>query len=222
MLIYLFEMFFKVEQMNKRILLVILLLIVVNRYSNCQNNSKQKFDEIKNNNICNKAFDTTFIKASNIASAAYPELQDISIVFKRGEIKTIMAARPIFLAIFHKSSKREYQIILSNSKQNDCEQLFCQISMSALIGILGHEYAHLLTYNDKSSIQLVFYAVNYLFNKKKIERETDLIAIKKGFGKNLLEYNLYVTNCNFVSKKYLKNRENNYLSINEIREKINR
>jgi hypothetical protein len=206
--------------MKKRKQLIVLLLIIFVSFGSSQIQLQQRFDEVHNTFGFSKRFDSLFFHASTIAFSAYPELKNIEIVYKEGQLKTIMAARPILLSIFRQKSKRKYKILLSNNSINNCEQLFCQIPAPALTGILGHEYAHLLTYNNKSSVQLILYAFKYLFNKKDIERETDLITIKHGFGKELIDYNIYILNSDLVSKRYLKKRHNNYLSINEIHESI--
>lgn len=206
--------------MKKKNGLLILILSALVLLCNSQTKPKLRFDEILNTYQCNNSFDSIFIHSAIIALSAYPELDNISIDYKIRHLKTIMAARPQFLSIFRQRSKRGYRIILSNNINNNCEQLLCQIPYSALTGILGHELAHLLTYNNKSSIKLLFHGFKYLINKKEIERETDMIAIKRGFGRDLMDYNKYILNTNLVSKEYLENRHNNYLSVNEIQEKL--
>jgi hypothetical protein len=207
-------------KMKKGVILFILSILV--SLSIGQSKPKLKFDEGSNSYNCSEKFDSLFLISSSTAISAYPELQKISIHYKIGNLKTIMAARPLFMDIFRRRDKREYQILLSNNELNNCNQIFCQIPEQALTGILGHELAHLLTYNNKTSIQLIFYAFKYLLNKKEIERETDMITIQRGFGKNLIDYNLFILNSNLVSKQYLKNRYNNYLSVNEIQDNLHR
>lgn len=169
---------------------------------------------------CNNEFDSLFLYARGIALSAYPELNNISIIYKKARIKTIMAARPAIWTVFNKKDKRKYKIVLSNNPKNNCDSIFCRISSLALIGILGHEYAHLLSYNEMSTAQLAFFGIKYVINKKKIERETDSMAIQRGFGNELLEFNRFVNESKFVSKNYIERRQNYYLSINEI-ERIN-
>jgi hypothetical protein len=199
--------------------ILILIFIVYASHIWCQKNTKLCYEEVLNKFSCYEQFDSVLEQATKLAIKAYPELENSFIRFRRGDIKTIMAARPIFVDIFKIKSKRRYEIVLSTNDLNNCDQLFCRIEKQALIGILSHEMAHLLTYNNKSSLQLVCYAFKYLFCKKEIERETDLTTIQRGFAKELIEYNLFVRETKLVSEKYLKNREINYLSVNEIKEK---
>jgi len=169
---------------------------------------------------CNNEFDSLFLYAHGIALSAYPELNNTSIIYKKAKIKTIMAARPVIWTVFNKKDKRKYKIVLSNNPKNNSDSIFCQISKLALIGILGHEYAHLLSYNEMSTVKLAFFGIKYVINKKKIERETDSMAIQRGFGNELLEFNRFVNESKFVSKNYIERRQNYYLSVNEI-ERIN-
>lgn len=208
--------------MKKKYGILVLLIIVVLNQVNCQTNSNLRFEEVLRSHDCYEKFDSLFIQSLNIAIMAYPELHNVSIHFKEKKIRTIMAARPNFFNIFYNKEKRNYQILLSINELNHTDQLFCQMPEHALVGIVGHEMAHLLTYKDKNSIQLLFYAIKYLFNKKEIERETDMITISRGFGQALIAYNQFIASSNLVSKEYLTNRQNNYLSVNEIQENISR
>jgi hypothetical protein len=168
---------------------------------------------IKGNHIY---FDSLLISAALLVSKKYPELKKVNIEFHYKNIKTMMAARPLCGSLLLKKNKRKYEIIVSTNSTNNSDKLFQQLSINSFAGILSHEFAHLLCYNQKSGLQLLYYGIYYFFNKKEVERETDQIAIQRGFGIELLEYDQYIFNSNLVSKKYLKNKIKNYLSINEI------
>jgi hypothetical protein len=206
--------------MKKRKGILLLLILTVFTLSNTQTKPEIEYGNVLNSYKCNNSFDSIFIESLNIALSAYPELKDVQIHYEKRQLKTIMAARPYLINLFRSKDKKTYKIILSNNIENHCDELFCKIPEKALIGILGHEMAHILSYYNKSTFQLICYGVKYFFNKKQIERETDFLAIKHGFGEELLEYNIFVLNSNLVSKKYLKNRQINYLSINEIEENL--
>jgi len=163
--------------------------------------------------------DSSFINAALIVLKRYPELENIKIKYIKKNINTMMAARPVIGSTLKQMGKRKYKIITSTNPKNKSEKLFRQISINAYEGILSHEFAHILCYSKKTGVQLIFYSIAYPFKKRKIERETDQIAIDRGFGKELIEYNQFIITSNLVSKKYLKNKERNYLSIKEI-EKI--
>jgi hypothetical protein len=205
---------------KKIIPIIVLILNGINLF--CQNTtfqeirSKVEVDSKSDIISGQKLEDTLFINASIIVLKSYSELMNIKFEFIQKNIKTMMAARPAFGTVLKKREKRSYKIIISTNPSNNSEQLFHQISINAYVGILSHEFAHLTCYNNKTSLQLIIYGIGYYFNRRKIERETDQIAIQHGFGKELLEYNRFIYNCNLVSKKYLNNKKKNYLSINEI------
>jgi hypothetical protein len=163
-----------------------------------------------------KILDTKIMLATNSVSNKYPELKNIHVEFIRKNIKTMMAARPTLLSAFRKKEKRKYSIIISTNPDNNSELFFDQLSYTATIGIISHEFAHILTYNNKTGVQLLLYGEKYLFIKRKIERETDKITVLHGFGKELIEYDQHIYKSSLVSKKYLKLKSRNYLSINEI------
>jgi hypothetical protein len=171
-------------------------------------------------------YSTKFDSILNIAfikvKTAYPDLKDIRIIIEQKKINTIMAARPKIAKFFSLQDKHCFQIIISNNPKNNCQQLFTQMPEDALVGILGHEFAHLLTYSKMSTIQMAFHGISYLFNKGKIERATDLITINHGLGDKLLDYNNFILESKLVSEQYLENRNNNYLSIIEIQNCINK
>jgi len=63
-----------------------------------------------------------------------------------------------------------------------------------LEGMFAHELAHLEKYNTMNKISLIFYGFHYQFSadfKRKVERETDLTAIQKGFGAQLAAFRTY-------------------------------
>jgi hypothetical protein len=210
--------------MKWKILIVLVLIIRGYFDNNCYakilsgNSETREFDSITKI-ICRQGnIDTTFIIASKIVLNKYPELENIHIEFVNRDIKTMMAARPTLLSFFKQREKRNYIIIISTNLKNSSKLFFRELSANAKVGIISHEFAHILCYNNQSGFQLLFYGVKYLFNKREIERETDKITIHHGFGKNLIEYVQFVYNSNLVSKSYLDLKKRNYLSINEIKE----
>lgn len=162
------------------------------------------------------SYDSALLLPSILALQYYPELEETSIEFRRKKIGTLMAARPKLNFIFRKRAKREYVIFINTLPGNECNHLLKDMTVCAKTGIIGHEYAHILTYEEMSNGRLLLFACTYLFRKKKIERETDLIAVERGLGDQIMDFNRHIFRSEHASKKYLRKKQRNYLSIAEI------
>jgi hypothetical protein len=96
-----------------------------------------------------------------------------------------------------------------------------KFSKNAIKGVLAHEFSHQLIYNEMNIIDRLLFKLRYKdfeFRRKK-EREADLIAIKRGFGDELIKLNKE------SKEKFDKKRFNNikkvHLSVKEIKELMN-
>jgi hypothetical protein len=133
-----------------------------------------------------------FAPSVKIASGAFYELADVKISVKRKNIKTMMAARPKANFLFKPKARREYVIIVSNRPELNADALYEQMSLCAKVGVIGHELSHILSYSEMSGLEMLWFGIKYVFKKKEIEHETDLIAIRKGFGEQIVEFNHYI------------------------------
>jgi hypothetical protein len=131
-----------------------------------------------------------------------------------------MAARPELNFLFRKKEQRTYVVFVNSNPKNYGRKMISNMSQCAQTGIIGHEFAHLLSYTTKSNTQLICFGFKYIFFKKKVERETDMTAIERGLGYQLLDFNHHVRKSELASKKYLKRKDRNYLSVVEIEEVI--
>jgi len=187
------------------------------RDENRKNNQRQvEFRFIHNNR--NNTLETSMFVPAMLAIQHYPELRNTRIEFRYKKIPTLMAARPKLFSLFGNRKNRKYLLIISTNQNNHCKKLFQNMPLSSKIGILGHEFAHILDYEKKTKFGLIKYGMKYLFNKKEVERKTDYIAISRGLGHEMLDYNLYLKGCNLISRKYLAQKKKYYLSITEIRD----
>ena len=92
----------------------------------------------------NKLFYEKYELQTLIALSFYPELEDTKISFRRRELNSTMAARPKGIEVFRSKGKRHYIIYI-----NDFPSVKIppdSIAFNALVGILGHELAHILEY----------------------------------------------------------------------------
>lgn len=90
-----------------------------------------------------------------------------------------------------------------------------------LIGLMAHEMAHLEYYSEMNWLQLAVFALKYALSGSyatSIERETDMKAIEKGYGKELLGYREYRISHSFGDE--LEFLQENYLSSDEIKDLI--
>jgi hypothetical protein len=82
-----------------------------------------------------------------IALAYYPELKDCKIGFLYSNISTTMSCRPSIKSLI--IGEREYQIFIND--YSDFEGILLQdVPLNAQIGIIGHEIAHILDYEDRN------------------------------------------------------------------------
>jgi hypothetical protein len=168
----------------------------------------------------NKHFDSLLKVPALLAIQHYPELTGTHIEFRYRNIPTLMAARPTIDFLFRKKNKRKYILIISTNPKNHSRKFFHSMSLSAKTGILGHEYAHFLDYENKSNVGLLFFTLRYLLQRKKIERETDKVAIERGLGEEMLNYNLHIRKSKLLSKEYLRKKKKYYLSATEIEKMV--
>ena len=93
-----------------------------------------------------------------------------------------------------------------------------KLKKSSLIGILAHELSHFSIFQKKKWRCFYLSFIKYLFNHKyrvKVEKKTDRLAIKKGYGKELIEVKI-------EAKKVCKGTRyekisGNYLSVEDVR-----
>lgn len=81
--------------------------------------------------------------------------------------------------------------------------------------IIAHELAHILYYTKKNRLELLGLAslASDSFTAK-FERKADLVAIKRGFGKGLIEYRRWLYKN--IPEKEIKSKKRNYFSPEEI------
>ncbi len=161
-----------------------------------------------------------FKEALGQAAQKFPELDGLSIEVRRKHIGTMMAARPKPGFIFRKPECRKYVIFITDKPDMNAEKIYSQMSYSAQLGVLGHELSHILDYRNKTNLQMLMFATTYIFNKKSIEAKTDLTAVKRGFGDELIEYTRYIHHSPHVNRKYLLKKKKYYLSASELEKNL--
>jgi hypothetical protein len=183
-------------------------------------NFANKTDSLKELYGYGKLFITDYEFPALVALTYYPALDSTIIEIKNKKINTLGRVRPKAGFLFRKQENRPYIIIINKTPEDKLGFGFSEMPLSAQIGLFGHEFAHITDYSDKKNIQMILFGIKYLLMKRKIERYTDITAIEHGMGQQLYDLNMFIRNHPSTDKKYLRFKENNYLSPEEISEKM--
>lgn len=149
----------------------------------------------------------------------YPELWDKKIWLKYGKAKTTMTSRPRMLSVFRKRDKRSYKITIGSKEGYKPAQLINTAPFNALVGVLGHELAHIEDYSDKSGWTVTWMGVRYVLSKKyrrQMECYTDSLAMSKGLHWQVYHYSHYVVNDADVDESYRQYKLNIYMSPEQV------
>lgn len=179
---------------------------------------KSILDSLREEFGTNKNYPRKYEVSILTALSYYPELKDVSITFRRKNIRTTMSALPHGLFLITKDEKRKY-VINIGTNGGISSLLLPELSFNARVGVIGHELAHVIDYETMSKGELIKFSADYLFSRdkrSKIEQNTDKIAIGKGLGEQVYFFSDYVFNHAKVPRKYLKYKERIYFSPEEI------
>jgi hypothetical protein len=153
-----------------------------------------------------------------VALRHYPELKDVSIKVDLKKISATMMAQPTYSFLFHRKENRHYQIFVNRTQANN-GMYYKDLTFNSQVGWIGHEFAHILDYTQKTNKQLLVFISKYVSSKKELKKtecEADRIAIRHGLGRQLLEGVNYFYNNNRVSRAYREKKKSYYLSPEEI------
>lgn len=135
--------------------------------------------------------DSRFNDIFQIVRSYYPELNDAAIELKfRKHAARLISARPN-LNFFTSKRKRAYSIVVVAGS----EDFILEKDINAQVGLIAHEFSHLVDYSAKNNIALAGWIVRYGLSKKfqeKVERATDMDVIRHGLGWQLRRYSLYL------------------------------
>ena len=165
-----------------------------------------------------KTFINKYKLQSLVALSYYPELKDTEIEFVHQPIKTTMAARPKPTSVFQRVSKRSYRIFVNNS--DDCQINLKDIPFNAQIGIIGHELAHIVDYEQSNGPGIVGAGLNYTTARTKanFEKSIDRLTIEHGLGWQLLAWADFALHESDASEEYKAFKADTYLEPEEIAE----
>ncbi len=162
------------------------------------------------------------VVAFSYAATHYPELCGREISLQYGSIKTSMAAQPRVWSLFRKRDKRRYRVVINKDIKSAQTQLLYAAPFDACVGVMGHELAHLLDYSGKSGWQMIWTGIRYLGRnyRRKMEHQTDSIAIVRGFGWQLYRYAFFVVHEAEINDNYRNYKLDIYMKPEEILEMV--
>ena len=176
------------------ILIIYHLFTVENAYSQLPTKEikrsewNKKTNELEEKYGGNKNLAPGFELASLIALSKYPELLPLKIDMVYAKIKTTMQARPTLGSLFRRTEKRTYKVFINSNEEKLKLCALKNIPFNAQVGALAHEFAHVLHYNSKSSLELISEGFWYLLSNRfrsQFERANDLETIKRALVEKL-------------------------------------
>lgn len=157
-----------------------------------------------------------------VALEYYPQLKDIHIEFKikKNIKKSTMQARPTFDSFFKSKKDRKFLILISKKfKISEREFSTLDIPDAVFIGWIGHELGHIMDYQNRSKLNLIWFGVKYLFSENHIieaERAADSFAVKHKMEDYILKTKDFILNHAEISEVYKNRMKRYYLSPEEI------
>ena len=169
----------------------------------------------------NKTLAKDFELQCLLALSHYPELKETPIDFLIQPVFLPLASRPDPKSVLFPWIKRKYLVIISNASADFFEPILLHNTpFNEQVGIIGHELAHSVYYQDKSAFQLARIAYRYEFDNvfhNEFERETDKRAIAHGLGYQLYDFAFFVRKAFGQSQEEIESEEGGtYLSPKEV------
>lgn len=156
------------------------------------------------------------------ALSYFPQLQNVKISFKfKTDIKkSTMQAQPRFLSLFRSKSNREYYIFISEKfKISGQEFKTVNVPSDVIIGWIGHELGHIMDYENRGSLNLIWFGIRYLLVEKHIveaERAADTYAVNQGMEDYIIKTKNFILNHADIDENYKNRIKRFYLSPEEI------
>ncbi|MCL5129401.1 MULTISPECIES: hypothetical protein [unclassified Algibacter] len=161
-------------------------------------------------------------KEATIALAYYPNLKNTEVEFRfKNDIKkSTMLAQPVFWSLLKTRKKRKYLVLVSRKfKISGKEFKTVDVESDILIGWLGHELGHICDYQNRNSLNLIWFGIKYAFSDnyiKEAERTADSYAVSSGMAEYILKTKHFILNNAEIEEAYKARIKKYYLSPDEI------
>lgn len=129
------------------------------------------------------------------ALSYFPELKQTKIRFKiKKGSRGIIATRPTIGSLLRRSSKRTYIVIINDSINGSLFPAFPKSDVNGQVGILGHEFCHIVYFNSSTGLDLLGLAISHISRRymDRFEYKTDSMDIERGLGYQLIAWNEYL------------------------------
>ncbi len=189
------------------------------RHRNYPQLTQQQIDSLLTIYGNNKIFIEEYLEPTLIALSHYPELKDTKIEFKYSKEATTMAARPKPLSMLW---SRRYVVVINNRDEFDGIYL-SNVPFNAQIGIIGHELAHIVDYQNHNLIGVVGILMRYASPSRRalFEKEIDRATIDRGLGWQLHDWAQFsLSDESGSSEEYKKFKNIHYLTPAQIEQLI--
>ncbi|QTD37018.1 hypothetical protein JL193_12915 [Polaribacter batillariae] len=156
----------------------------------------------------------------------YPQLKNVHIEFKfkKNIKKSTMQARPTFGSFFKTKKNRKFLILISEKfKISGREFSTVDIPKDIFIGWIGHELGHIMDYQHRNKLNLIWFGIKYLLSDNHIieaERAADSFAVKHNMEQYILKTKDFILNNSDIPENYKNRIKKYYLSPEEIMELI--
>ncbi|WP_231481281.1 hypothetical protein [Sediminibacter sp. Hel_I_10] len=156
------------------------------------------------------------------ALSYYPELDstNIEFKFKKNIKKSTMQARPTFGSFFRSRKHRRYVILISEKFKISNEEFRTRdIPKDIFIGWIGHELGHIMDYQDRDKLNLIWFGIKYVLSDNHIveaERAADSYAVNHGMEDFILKTKDFILNHAEITQSYKDRIQKYYLSPEEI------
>ncbi len=178
-------------------------------------------------NLENKVIPEKVKEATLFALKQYPELADTPIEFRftKNISKSFMQAQPRFRGVVKNKSKRGYIVKITPALQLLNEQIRVEnLPHDVLIGWIGHELGHLLDYQNRSGMGMIFFGCGYVFSRKykvAAEKRADVNAIEHGLGEYIHATKQFIVNHADIPESYKEHIKKYYMTPEQVMEIIN-
>ena len=175
-------------------------------------------DSLRKVILKNKKIPDSVIEPFALALSHFPELFETAIEVKFKRIVTTMNARPTLGSLIFRKKINYRFVVRINNTEKDSVIHYSDIPDSAKVGVFGHEFCHFIDYLDTRPFHVLGRGAAYLSRKKKakFEREIDLATIKRGLGRELYVWSVFLHHDSNASISYKKFKEYTYMTPEEI------
>lgn len=173
----------------------------------------------------NKVLPKDFEWQCLLALSHYPELKDTRMKFVMKPVFLPLASRPDPVSVLFPWIKRTYLVVISTESADFFEPILLHNTpFNEQVGIIGHELAHSVFYQDKNSLQLARIAYRYEKDNDyqvAFERDTDKRAIAHGLGYQMYDFAFFVRKAfDDTLEEIMAEEGDMYLSPKEIEQEM--